>query len=192
MRTLVAVALAVLACSLPRAARAEGEARPSAREMARRRVPPRRVTLTADPTTLAFFAPSLVVTSEVRAARRWSLALTVGYGLRPLDTTTFATTRAWQLGIEPRAYFVGGFDQGFYVGWSTTFARGIEGPIGFESLHAPPGLATGGVIGVKSTWVPIITPDAAIGFAVPLATPSTEASPPPIALVARFGIGVSF
>ena len=120
------------------------------------------------------------------------ITLDVGYGSRQIAATSAGRTRAWHLEIEPRHYWVGRFDEGFYLGWATTFARSIDHPLGFESVAVPPGLATGLFLGGKSTSVPIITPDAALGMLVPLVTPAGEGRPPAIAVVGRLAIGGSF
>jgi hypothetical protein len=118
--------------------------------------------------------------------------MTAGGGVRLLDILgSVATTTALELGLEPRFFVLGDFENGLYVGWSTRFARDVHGPVGFESLDTPPGLSTGAVVGFKSVDVPIITPDFSVGLLVPLATPSSEPSPPPVAVVVRLGIGFS-
>jgi hypothetical protein len=152
--------------------------------------PPRRVTLTIDVAR----AVSLYfdVASELRFDRRLSLTMNAGGGARALDIGTSATTLAWEIGLQPRWYAIGNFQNGLYLGWSTRFARERVGPVGFESLWTPPGLSTGGVVGFKSTDVPIITPDFSVGLMVPVVTPGAEVTHPPIALVARLGVGVSF
>jgi len=158
------------------------------REAPRRR--PRRVTLTLD--GVQAFGAYFDLASELRLDRRWSLTLRAGGGVRPLALPGSATTAAWELGVEPRWYFIGNFGTGFFVGWSTRFARTRLGPVGFESLHTPPGLSTGAMVGFKSVDVPIITPEASLGVLVPLVTPGTEVSHPPVAVAGRIGIGFSF
>ncbi len=151
---------------------------------------PKRVTITVD--VLQLVAPYFALTSELRLARRWSLATTAGAGSRSLDVLGGnATTTALELGVEPRYFPLGTFANGLYVGWSTRFARDVHGPIGFSSMGTPPGLATGAVLGFKSVDVPIITPDFSVGLLAPLVTPGSEPTHPPLAVVVRLGIGFS-
>jgi hypothetical protein len=152
---------------------------------------PRTVTLTLDVPQLG--TPYFDLTSELRLARRWSLAMKAGGGAWTLDVVgRGASTAALELGIEPRWFVLGGFSTGLYLGWSTRFARAVHGPVGFEGLHTPPGLSTGLVVGFKSADVPIITPDVSFGLLAPLVTPGNEVSHPPVSLVVRFGVGFSF
>jgi hypothetical protein len=161
--------------------------------LAEREGPPRRhprVTLTVDGIQLG--VPYVELASEIRITPRWSLAVHAGGGARALDFGASGTTTGWELGLEPRYYFVGNFGTGFYLSWSTRFAREHAGVSGFETLHTPAGLSTGLLVGFKSVDVPIITPDVSAGVLVPLVVPDTEVSHPPVALALRFGIGFSF
>ena len=101
------------------------------------------------------------------------------------------TTFAWEIGLEPRWYFLGNFGTGFYAGWSTRYDCEHIGATGFESFRTPPGLSTGVVVGFKSVDVPLITPDVSVGLLAPLVTPGIEISHPPVAVVLRLGIGMS-
>jgi hypothetical protein len=153
--------------------------------------PPRRVTLTLDVAELG--GPYFELTSELRLARRWSLAMRAGGGQWSLDVSSGPTsTAALELGIEPRWFVLGSFATGLYLGWSTRFAHALHGQVGFEDLHTPPGLSTGAVVGFKSVDVPIITPDVSLGMLAPLLTPGSEVSHPPVVAVVRFGVGFSF
>jgi hypothetical protein len=150
----------------------------------------RRVTLTLDPVQLGGLYFDLV--SELRLERRFSLALRAGGGEWMVSNPGATTTPAWELGIEPRWYFVGNFGTGFYLASSTRFAHARLGAVGFDTFHTPPGFSTGALVGFKSVDVPIITPDASFGFLFPIAVPATEVTHPPLAFVVRIGIGVSF
>lgn len=186
--TVSLVALLVLVAMPARAAEGEVAASP---KPAPRDAPYRRVTLSVDGSQLLWFAPLVAVTSEARVARRWSIALTAGGGERPCAATGRDVTVAWEAAVAPRWYFKGDFDDGFYAGWAATYLGSAKGGIGYESLGPPPGLGTGPFIGFKSVYVPIITPDVQLGVVAPLVTPSTESSPPVLALVGRFGFGFS-
>jgi hypothetical protein len=160
------------------------------REREARRRPMPRVTLTVGAIEAA--AGYLDLVSELRLERRWSLAVRAGGGSRPLSNGSSGSTVAWELGLEPRWYFVGNFGTGFFLAWTTRFAHARVGPVGFESGDTPAGLSSGGLVGFKSVDVPIITPEASVGLVVPLVVPGTEVSHPAVALVWRIGIGFSF
>lgn len=158
------------------------------REAKRRPMP--RVTLTVGAIEAASGYVDLA--SDLRLDRRWSLALRAGGGSRPLANGDSGSTVAWELGLEPRWYFVGDFGTGFFLAWTTRFAHARVGPVGFESGDTPPGLSSGALVGFKSVDVPLITPEASVGLVVPLVVPGTEVSHPAVALVWRIGVGFSF
>ena len=153
---------------------------------------PHRVTFSLD--LFSAFAAYFDVVSELRINRPFSLALHAGGGSRLINPgPNHSTTLAWEAGLEPRWYtgvLRSSVTAGLYLAWSTRFARGQKGVLGFESLQPPPGLSSGLLAGWKTDfWA--VTVDVSAGALFPLVTFASEVSHPPAAFVVRFGVGFS-
>jgi hypothetical protein len=187
------------ACVLLVAQTAHAKPRKRAPELPASPPPDYHATLTLDMLALRFLpgsGPGAALGSELRLAPKWSLALGVGFGKRERVTaagTPQEMTWGWDARVEPRFYALGRFAaEGLHVGWLTTFARAIDGPVQSDVFVPSPGLAMGPTLGVKSTSIPIIDVDVDAGPLFSLWQGPAADRTSRVGFFLSFGVGRSF
>lgn len=129
------------------------------------------VSLTFDPVALT--QGIAVFDGEIRAGQRSGVDLTGGLGARD-------NTLLYKVGVEGRAYFVGDFDAGLYVG------LGVDGANQHYFLPDADALSVGPSLGGKVTFPVLpLTLQASVGADLVVAEEFVAVAP-------TFGVGVGF